>query len=148
MMRSSQSLVYPRSGPLRCPGALRWLTIAVLFWCSTALLSPLQAQMIPATAESAATVEIPDHLTHDQVRDLVARLSDAEVRELIISQLDKQASAEVQTADTEVYVSHLSAGITIAWETMSRLFTSGSGIHALPSTILNELTDVGRVCGA
>jgi small-conductance mechanosensitive channel len=104
--------------------------------------------MIPAAGQSAATVEIPDHLTHDQVRDLVARLSDAEVRELIISQLDKQASAEGQTADAEVYVNHLSAGITIAWETMSRLFVSDSGIYALPSTILYELTDDGRVSGA
>jgi small-conductance mechanosensitive channel len=104
--------------------------------------------MIPAATESAATVEIPEHLTHDQVRDLVARLSDAEVRELIISQLDKQTSAEGQTAVTDAYVSHLSAGITIAGEALSRLFTSDSGIHALPSTILYELTDDGRVSGA
>ena len=104
--------------------------------------------MVPAAAKSSATVEIPDHLTHDQVRDLVARLSDAEVRELIISQLDKQTSAEDQTSDAEVYVSHLSAGVTIAWGTLSRLFVSDSGIYALPSTIFYELTDDGRISGA
>jgi small-conductance mechanosensitive channel len=148
MMRSRQSLASSFSGSLRGPGALRWLTIAVLFWCSTALLSPLQAQMVPAPAESAATVEIPDHLTHDEVRDLVARLSDAEVRELIISQLDKQASAEPQTSDTEAYVSHLSTGITIAWGTLSRLMDSGGGIQSLPSSIIHELTYNGQISGA
>ena len=104
--------------------------------------------MVPAPAESAATVEIPDHLTHDEVRDLVARLSDAEVRELIISQLDKQASAEPQTSDTEAYVSHLSTGITIAWGTLSRLMDSGGGIQTLPSSIIHELTYNGRISGA
>ena len=103
--------------------------------------------MVPATAKSAATVQIPDHLTHDQVRDLVARLSDAEVRELIISQLDKQAIAESETSDTEVYVSLLRNGVTIAWSTLSRLFTSGSGIDSLPATIINELTYNGQVTG-
>ena len=104
--------------------------------------------MIPAASEPAATVQIPDDLTQDQVRDLVARLSDAEVRELIISQLDKQASAESQTSDTEAYVSHLSTGITIAGGALTRMFTSDSGLHALPSTIIHELTDNGRVSGA
>ena len=104
--------------------------------------------MVPATEEPAATVQIPDNLTQDQVRDLVARLSDAEVRELIISQLDKQASAEDQTSDTEVYVSHLSDGITIAWGAMSRLLASDSGIHALPSSIIHELTHNGQFSGA
>jgi hypothetical protein len=148
MMRSSQYLVSSLSGSLRCPGALRWLTIAVLFWCSTALLSPLQAQMVPIAAEPAATVEIPENLTQDQVRDLVARLSDAEVRELIISQLDKQTSAENQTSDTEAYVNHLSAGITIAAGTLTRMFTSESGLNALPSMIIHELTDDGQISGA
>ena len=104
--------------------------------------------MVPMAAETAATVEIPENLTQDQVRDLVARLSDAEVRELIISQLDKQTSAENQTSDTEAYVSHLSAGITIAAGTLTRMFTSDSGLHALPATIIYELTDDGRVSGA
>jgi small-conductance mechanosensitive channel len=147
MMRSRQSSVTSFSRFLNCPAALRWLTIALLCWSSTALLSPLQAQMAPAAAKSAPTVQIPDHLTHDQVRDLVARLSDAEVRELIISQLDKQAIAESKISDTEVYVSHLHNGVIIAWSALSRLFTSGSGIDSLPATIINELTYNGRVSG-
>ena len=104
--------------------------------------------MVPATEESATTIQIPDDLTQDQVRDLVARLSDAEVRELIISQLDKQTSPVDETANTEVYVGHLRDGITIAWGAMSRIFASGSEIYALPSTIMSELTDNGRISGA
>ena len=49
--------------------------------------------MIPRSAAPAASVEIPDELTRQQARDLVARLSDAEVRELIIAELDKRAVA-------------------------------------------------------
>ena len=53
---------------------------------------------VSAQEETAATpVEIPENLTQEEVRDLVARLSDDQVRELIINQLDKVAAEKKQS---------------------------------------------------
>ena len=46
-------------------------------------------------------------------RDLVARLSDDQVRELIITQLDKQAVAQEQDGDPMVYVGQLREGLNV-----------------------------------
>jgi small-conductance mechanosensitive channel len=45
----------------------------------------------PAGSEKAAAVALPQPLTRDAIRELVARLSDGEVRELLLAQLDKAA---------------------------------------------------------
>jgi moderate conductance mechanosensitive channel len=55
------------------------------------------AQDQAAPASTAATT-LPDPLTHDALRDLLARLSDAEVRQLLLAQLDREI-AEVRDAD-------------------------------------------------
>jgi len=46
----------------------------------------------------AAEITLPEDLTKAEVRDLISRLSDDEVRALLISQLDKVASAESASA--------------------------------------------------
>jgi hypothetical protein len=45
----------------------------------------------PAGSEKAASVELSEPLTRDAIRELVARLSDGEVRALLLAQLDKAA---------------------------------------------------------
>jgi hypothetical protein len=45
----------------------------------------------PAGAEKAAAVALPQPLTQDAIRELMARLSDGEVRALLLAQLDKAA---------------------------------------------------------
>ncbi len=47
----------------------------------------------PQAGPADEPVTLPDTLTRDEVRDLVSRLSDREVRDLLISQLDKVAAA-------------------------------------------------------
>jgi small-conductance mechanosensitive channel len=126
---------------------LRWSWLAAVIWCSTSLLSPLQAQMVPAGEQPAAAVEVPENITPQQVRDLVARLSDAEVRELIITQLDKQATATAEDTDPAVYIGQLRSGITIAMGALTRMFSSGDRIHQIPASIWQQLTDSGRISG-
>lgn len=41
-------------------------------------------------AETTATVEIPERLTREEVRDLLSKLSDGQVRALLIRELDKE----------------------------------------------------------
>jgi len=126
---------------------LRWSWLAAVLWCSTTLLSPLQAQMVPSAEQPAATVEVPENITPQQVRDLVARLSDAEVRELIITQLDKQATAPTVDADPAVYIGQLRSGITIAMGAFKRLFSSRGRLRQMPASIWQQLTDSGRISG-
>ena len=128
--------------------ARRWPLLMAFLCLATLPLSPLQAQMVPATGETAAEVQIPENLTQEQVRDLIARLSDDEVRELIIQQLDKQASAQAQPADAEVYIAQLRGGIEIAWSQISNMFSSESKLYELPGVILEQLTDNGRIGSA
>ena len=101
--------------------------------------------MLPKTETPTAMVQIPADLTQEQIRDLVARLSDAEVRELIIEQLDKQAVTPSAQADAEAYIGQLRGGIQVAHETLGRVFTSGDKIYALPAAIWQQLTEGGQV---
>ena len=48
--------------------------------------------------ESAAAAPLPESLTREALRDLVARLSDAEVRTMLLAQLDREIGA-AQTAE-------------------------------------------------
>lgn len=58
--------------------------------------------MVPSSETAEAPVEIPEDLTPQEVRDLIARLSDEEVREIVIKQLDKVAiDGENQRYTTE-----------------------------------------------
>jgi small-conductance mechanosensitive channel len=62
--------------------------------CVLSALSPLAAAAAtpPVGAEQAATVELPQPLTREAIRELVARMSDGEVRALLVAQLDKAAA--------------------------------------------------------
>ncbi len=64
------------------------------------LVGPLQAQ-VPSTSSSSAptTVTIPEDLTPEQVDDLVARMSDDQVRSILLERLD--AVAEKNAAEAE-----------------------------------------------
>ena len=142
MMRQIQA----QSRPTRT--LLRWSWLAAVIWCSTALLSPLQAQMVPGGGQQpAATVEVPENITPQQVRDLVARLSDAEVRELIIAQLDKQATAPAEDTDPRAYIGQLRSGVTIALGAFKRMFNSSDRIRQIPASIWQQLTDSGSISG-
>ncbi|MGB5706375.1 MAG: mechanosensitive ion channel family protein, partial [Arenicellales bacterium] len=54
------------------------------------------------TETVSQTKAIPDRLAKDEVDDLVARLSDQEVRALLISQLDKVAMEKPESSETSV----------------------------------------------
>ena len=66
--------------------------------------SPSSAQLATPqteTSEPAQEITLPDPLTPDAVRELVSRLSDAEVRELLLKRLDAVAQSSVQGEEIE-----------------------------------------------
>ena len=133
----------------RSPSSLMFRSIGLLavLWCAFAFFSPALAQMVPSSEPAATGIEIPEDLTQQQARDLIARLSDEEVREIVIRQLDKLAAESEQKADPAVYISHLQTGSKVAKNTFRRILTADHKIGALPSMIWRELTENGRVSG-
>jgi small-conductance mechanosensitive channel len=105
--------------------------------------------MIPGSSSepTATAVEIPEHLTQEQVRDLIARLSDDQVRELIISQLDKLAAEQNQAGDSANYINHLQDGFDVARSTLLRAFSADHEIFILPTSIWQQMTGNGQISG-
>ncbi|MEO0999060.1 MAG: mechanosensitive ion channel domain-containing protein [Pseudomonadota bacterium] len=75
--------------------------IPLLFLALFAFALPGEAQVPLPTGgggDDAAPTALPDPLTPEAVREMVARLSDAEVRALLLDRLDAVASAAVEEA--------------------------------------------------
>jgi small-conductance mechanosensitive channel len=69
------------------------LRLLVLVMALMALLaSPAFAQLTPATNSSEQPVTVPDDISPAEVRDMVSRLSDGQVRELLLQRLDAVAA--------------------------------------------------------
>jgi len=123
----------------------RVLGLLAIIWFAVATPFSASAQMVPSTTAEPAPVEVPENLTQEQVRDLVARLSDDQVRELIITQLDKLADQQAQANESMAYVGQLRVGVHLAWDVLVRMVTSRSEIHDLPASIWRQVTDNGRI---
>ena len=68
-----------------------WSRLTALLWMLSFLPLAATAATQPGASDKGA-VELPQPLTHDAIRELVARLSDEEVRKLLLAQLDKAAA--------------------------------------------------------
>lgn len=106
----------------------------------------------PAAAQSAgengpgSTVKLPENLTRAEVRELIARLSDDQVRELVIAQLDKQAVGDESVSDASLYFARLRAGLDRARDALQRsLDTSGRPLQTLAADIWRQVTVDGSI---
>jgi small-conductance mechanosensitive channel len=122
--------------------------ISIVFLITSAPVSA--AIPVPGgSGEPSVAVELPENLTREEVRDLVARMSDDQVRELIITQLDKLAD-QAQNADGDTganYISQLTKGAEVAADSLQRIFTSGGDVYALPISMWQQVTDYGSISG-
>ena len=141
LMTNTQSRHQFGYSRIRIPGLI------LAFWFAVAIPFTALAQMIPTDTGEATSVEIPEDLTREQVRDLIARLSDDQVRQLIISQLDKLALEKDQTTDAAAYVGQLRQGMQVAWSAFGRVFTADGKSSVLPALIWQKLTENGKVSG-
>ena len=126
---------------------IRTFGLIAAFWLAVAIPFSAFAQVVPTASGEATSVEIPENLTREQVRDLIARLSDDQVRQLIISQLDKLAAEENQTTDAAAYVGQFRQGMQVAGESFRRMFTSDRKTANLLPLVWQKLTENGRVSG-
>ncbi|WP_109311581.1 mechanosensitive ion channel family protein [Ruegeria sp. AU67] len=75
------------------------LTRLLMAFFSIALLSGPALAQVTSTSSAPATVTIPEDLTPEQVDDMVARMSDDQVRAILLERLD--AVAEKNAAEAE-----------------------------------------------
>jgi len=127
--------------------SLQRLGLFATIWLLLVVPAQLFAQVGSSTEQTAAPVEIPENLTQEQVRDLIARMSDDQVRELIITQLDKLVATQDQTVDSSVYMDQLGEGIHVAGAALLRMFAADEKLHALPALIWQGITDDGNISG-
>ncbi len=140
--------------------------IAALIVCALTLLisnSPANAQFVPSTGSNsseAAKVTLPDPLTPAAVRALVSKLSDQQVRSLLLERLDsvaqkEQAKKSGQGGGTfgllESWVVSIAKNFTTAVVRIPRIW---QGLKTSTSNFVNQygglgiLTFIGILLGA
>ena len=96
---------------------LRYLVaflLAALTWVSTV---DAQVPFVSSDATAEVTPSLPEPLTTESANALISRLSDTEVRALLLDQLNTQAEkiASDDAADSEVFLYHATSG---AWQSV------------------------------
>ncbi len=78
------------------------LLIGLLLAASILVAGPeIQAADIQSSEPNAEGPMLPEQLTRQEIRDLLAQLSDEDVRKLLLRQLDKVAASEAVSDDEE-----------------------------------------------
>ena len=71
--------------------SLAWLVVAPPAGAANPLIPATQAE-----PPAGKPIELPKDLTQEQVRDLMSRLSDTDVRQMLIAELDMQTQRETE----------------------------------------------------
>jgi small-conductance mechanosensitive channel len=98
-----------------------WVAVVVVLAC---LLAPRVSFAASEPGNEAAEVTLSDDLTKLEVRDLLSRLSDDEVRALLISQLDRLATAKTVSESEKTFeesIASLYRRMNVMWAAMPAL---------------------------
>jgi small-conductance mechanosensitive channel len=114
-----------------------WSRLAALV-CVLSLLPVVAAAAPPAGSEKPASVKLPEPLTREAIRELVARLSDAEVRELLLAQLDKAAAPE---ADKAAAATDLAGNVDRARSELGTVLRSAPDVPAAVSAAVARFSE-------
>lgn len=116
----------------------RWWAGLVTGIALMAILPSVAAAASKSGGGSDKAVELPEPLTRDAIRELVARLSDEEVRTLLLAQLDKAAAPDAAKLPPD----SMAAGLA---EDVDRTRTElGAMFRAVPSVPSELAAAVGR----
>jgi hypothetical protein len=118
------------------------LVIPIVACVAASLTGDARAQAAATTEGVAgASVEpatLPDPLTREALHDLLARLSDAQVRELLIAQLDKEIAA-APAAPTDGYIDDIEAEAATLRHAWRRMFAAVPALPTVPVFLANQL---------
>ena len=93
-----------------------------------------------AGAEDTRPVALPDPLTKEALRDLLARLSDSEVRELLLSQLGREVTVKT-TPDHDMMMSMVDTEAMALRERWRRMLTAIPELPSVPGFFAERLID-------
>jgi small-conductance mechanosensitive channel len=97
----------------------KYRTFAVIFAVMMSLVvwvHPGQAQLsLSSTAAVDAAPTLPDPLTPETANALISRLSDTQVRDLLLQQLNTQAEANTPNTEASAFLYHATSG---AWQSV------------------------------
>jgi small-conductance mechanosensitive channel len=97
-------------------------------------------------AEQTEPQEIPEELTREEVRDLLSKLSDDQVRALLVRELDKKAvDAGGQVAEDVDAVEQLHGVLDTARLQLAEILNSWPKLAGLPGQIWSQATLAGTV---
>jgi small-conductance mechanosensitive channel len=129
----------------------QWLkqSLALAATLVALLVISAPANSASGDGEAAPPTEMPENLTRQEIRDMIARMSDDQVRELIITQLDKVAeeSTPVGVGNAATYVDQMTSEVQVAGQMLLRAFEYDGRFRALPGLIWQRLTDNGKLSG-
>ncbi|WP_415402645.1 hypothetical protein [Tateyamaria sp. SN3-11] len=108
------------------------MLLRMLILVSAILAAPLATaqSLMPTsgTTDTSETPVLPDPLTPEAANALISRLSDTQVRDLLLDQLNAQTTAEDEEADVSQLFYHATSGafgaIVVAIERLPNLFTA------------------------
>ena len=118
------------------------VTMATVFGVSAATPTDVAAETNQALPE-----QIPAHLTREEVRDLLAKLSDDQVRALLIRELDKDAPQSGDKAPGEDVdaVAQVHEAVEMARHQLAGILNSWRALARLPGTVWSKVTRAGSV---
>ncbi|MDX1431688.1 MAG: mechanosensitive ion channel family protein [Gammaproteobacteria bacterium] len=124
----------------------RWLPRRALLASALALLLVAggagAAAPAPGDAASAgAEVTLPEDLTREEVRALLSRLSDEQVRDLLMRELDRNAAPARQARPS--YLDRINAGMERLRDTLGAALASWPELPGLPLAIWEVITAGG-----
>jgi small-conductance mechanosensitive channel len=127
-------------------GSVLPAVVAALVLCGFSFSGlPAAAQGMPrssgseAGAEAVKPVVLPEHLTRAEVRELLSRLSDEEVRQLLVQQLDKVADLEVPAGGDEGQVATLQQKLATIHGRLSLMVSAIAELPSLGSFVVDRL---------
>jgi moderate conductance mechanosensitive channel len=118
--------------------AIMRVAIAVLIVPSSVAGGIGEGRAQAPKVEAGAPAALPEPLTREALRDLLARLSDVEVRELLIAQLDKEI-ATAPPANADGYIDDIEAEAATLRESWSRMYAAAPALPTVPVFLANQL---------
>jgi moderate conductance mechanosensitive channel len=114
------------------------MLVLIAAWSCVSGVAWAQASATSTERAEASAPALPEPLTREALRDLLARISDAQVRELLIAQLDKEiAAAPVQAADG--YIDDLEAEAATLRHAWRQMFAAAPALPTVPLFLAEQL---------
>ncbi len=131
-------------------GLLALALALVLAWFGSSLGATPLSNLSGEEAATALQSELPRDLTREEVRDLLSRLSDDQVRAVLLAQLDKAATAAGTEADFDARKNLFERAherFALISDRLGATLTAGDELRGAPARFWSQITVGGTESG-